>query len=111
VTLRALALAPGNARVLRDTGTFAVYVARTEAGIAAVRHVVELDPLNSDRRGSLGWAFYCGRQYKKAIAAYQDALALDPEAPWGLASRGVCLLRLGRRLREGECVESFGLIA
>ncbi len=103
---RTLALAPGNARILRDSGTFAVYMGRIEAGIAAVRRAVDLDPLNSYRHGSLGLAFYYGRQYKKAIAAFQNALALDPEATWGLASRGIAYYASGDFERARASCES-----
>jgi len=92
---RTLALAPGDARILRDSGTFAVYMGRIEPGIATVRRAVELDPLNAYRHNSLGDALYAAHQYEKAIAAYQDALSLDHEAPWALANRGRALYGLG----------------
>ena len=44
-----LALAPGNAQVLRRRRRFVVYMGHADAAIAAVRRVVVLDPLN---RGS-----------------------------------------------------------
>jgi TolB-like protein len=40
---RALALAPGNARVLRDYGFFAVSMGRTDEGLAAARRAAVLD--------------------------------------------------------------------
>jgi hypothetical protein len=43
-----MALAPGNARVLRDYGEFAVSMGHTDAGIAAARRAVALDPLTND---------------------------------------------------------------
>jgi len=92
---RALALAPGNARVLQDYGLFAVKMGQTEAGIAALRHAVVLDPLNRDSHASLGVALYFGRQNKEAIAALQDALALDPEDPASSAFRGLAYYALG----------------
>ena len=42
---RALALAPGNAQVLRDSGQFAALMGHFDAGVAAVRRAVVLDPL------------------------------------------------------------------
>jgi serine/threonine protein kinase/Flp pilus assembly protein TadD len=104
---RALALAPGNARVLRDSGAFAVYMGRTEAGVAAVRRAVELDPLNAYLSESLGIALYNAGQYKKAIAAYQDEIALDPEPPpWGLANLGFAYYALGDFERARDSCES-----
>jgi TolB-like protein/Flp pilus assembly protein TadD len=85
---RTLALAPGNARVLQVYGRFAFIMDRTEAGLAALRRAVVLDPLNRDSRRSLGRVLYFDRQNKEAIAALQDALALDPEDPTAYAFLG-----------------------
>jgi TolB-like protein/tetratricopeptide (TPR) repeat protein len=85
---RALALAPGNAQVLRDYGVFAVSMGRIEAGIAAARRAVVLDPLNRDSHFDLGRALYFGRQNQEAIATFQDVLALDPEHSQSYAFRG-----------------------
>jgi len=92
---RALALAPGNAEVLRAYGTLAVCMGRTEAGIAAARRAVMLDPLNRNGHRVLGLALYRARQYKEAIAAFQDALSLDPEHPAAYADRGLAYYALG----------------
>ena len=71
---RAMALAPGNARVLRDYGQFAVSVGHTDAGLAAARRAAALDPLNSPLSGALRLA----RRYDEAMAAYQHELSLEP---------------------------------
>ena len=92
---RALALAPGNAEVLRVYGRFAVLMGRTETGLTAARHAVVLDPLNRDCHRVLGLTLYFTRQNKEAIAAYQDALALDPEDPRSYALRGITYYALG----------------
>jgi TolB-like protein/cytochrome c-type biogenesis protein CcmH/NrfG len=92
---RALALAPGNARVLRGFGLTAVVMGRTEAGIAAARRAVVLDPLNSGNHLFLARALYFGRDNKDAIAATQNALALDPEDPGPYAVRGLAYFALG----------------
>jgi TolB-like protein/cytochrome c-type biogenesis protein CcmH/NrfG len=92
---RALALAPGNARVLRDSGSYAVLMGRTEAGIAALRRAVVLDPLSRSPHFQLGQALYFARQYPEAIAAFQRALALDPEYPAVYAYRGLVYYALG----------------
>jgi tetratricopeptide (TPR) repeat protein len=92
---RALALAPGNARALQDYGTFAVAMGQTDAGIAATRRAVVLDPLNRDSHYNLGSSLYRGRQNSEAIAALQDALALDPADSSSLAFRGLAYYGLG----------------
>jgi TolB-like protein/tetratricopeptide (TPR) repeat protein len=91
---RAVALAPGNARVLRDYGTFSIAMGRTDAGVDAIRHVVALDPLNRDSRVALGDALAYTRKYEVAIAAYNDALALDSAYSQAYAGRGLAKYKL-----------------
>jgi TolB-like protein/Tfp pilus assembly protein PilF len=78
---RALVLGPGNARVLRDYGGFAVYMGRSDSGLTAVRRAVVLDPLNSSAQGFLGQALIVLRRYPEALAAYNDAEALPSTTP------------------------------
>ena len=86
---RAVTLAPGNARVLRDYGDFAAMMGRTEAGIAAARRAVALDPLNSSSHGSLSTALWSARRYDEALAAYQHGLTLlRPKDLWWPAGVG-----------------------
>jgi TolB-like protein len=92
---RALAVAPGNARVLRDYALFAVNMGRTEAGIADARRAVALDPLSRACHYNLGRALYAARRNKEALAALQDALAVDPEDPWSYRLRGFAYYGLG----------------
>jgi len=92
---RALALAPGNARVLRVYGLFTARMGRSEAGIAAARRAVLLDPLNRFAHNNLGLALRDSHQYKQAIVAFQDALAIDPEASLTYEIRGRTYYLLG----------------
>jgi serine/threonine-protein kinase len=75
---RALALAPGDARVLRETSVFAAKMGRTDMSVAAARRAVLLDPLNKAPYSMLGMVLFFARQYDEAIGAYQHSLALDP---------------------------------
>jgi TolB-like protein/DNA-binding winged helix-turn-helix (wHTH) protein len=75
---RAVALAPGNARVLRSYGRFAVLMGHTDAGIAAARRAAALDPLNVNSHGDLSMALRDAKRYNDAMAAYQHALSLEP---------------------------------
>jgi len=84
---RAITLAPGNARVLRDYGEFAVQVGRTDAGIAAARRAAALDPLNVESYSFLSGALLSARRYDEALAAYQDGLSLRPSS-WWAANQG-----------------------
>jgi tetratricopeptide (TPR) repeat protein len=78
---RAVTLAPGNARVLRDYSTFAVSMGRTDAGIAAARRAAALDPLNVESYGHLSGALLSARRYGEALTAYQDGTLLGPKDP------------------------------
>jgi TolB-like protein/DNA-binding winged helix-turn-helix (wHTH) protein len=92
---RALALGPGSARVLRDYALFATLMGHTEAGIAAGRRAVVLDPLSRDSHSYLGAALYTGRQFREAITAFQDGLALDPDDPFTNGMRARAYYALG----------------
>ena len=76
---RALALAPGDARVLREYGAFAVLIGRTEAGLAAAHRLLVLDPLNSMNHFGLGVSLAFARRYGDAIRAFRDAKALGQD--------------------------------
>jgi len=75
---RAQALAPGNATILKEYGAFAVLIGRSEAGLAAVHHLLVLDPLNSINHFGLGVSLAFARRYGDAIIAFMDAKALAP---------------------------------
>jgi tetratricopeptide (TPR) repeat protein len=83
-----MTLTPGNARVLRDYGEFAVQMGRTDAGIAAARRAAVLDPLNVESHAFLSGALRYARRYDEALAAYQDGLSLRPKGPWWVATNG-----------------------
>jgi serine/threonine-protein kinase len=77
---RALALAPGSAQVLLDYGLFTALMGRTDAGIAAARRAVWLDPLNRNSHDLLARVFDAAGQYQEEIATFRDARALDPDS-------------------------------
>jgi TolB-like protein len=76
---RALALAPGDARVLREYGAFAALIGRTEAGLAAAHRLLVLDPLNSMNHFGLGVSLTFARRYGDAIRAFRAAKALGQD--------------------------------
>ena len=112
---RAMTLAPGNARILRDYGAFAVQMGRTDAGIAAARRAAALDPLNENSYGFLSSALLSARRYDEALAAYQDWLSLRPKDPqWPGGNGQLIYYALGdfekmRTMCEGvgEAVKDF----
>jgi TolB-like protein/Flp pilus assembly protein TadD len=92
---RAIALAPGDAHVLETYGRNVVSMGRVDEAIAAARRGVVLDPLNRRSHRGLGLTLFFAHRYAAAIAAFQDALALDPDDPGSLAYRGLSFYALG----------------
>jgi TolB-like protein/DNA-binding winged helix-turn-helix (wHTH) protein/tetratricopeptide (TPR) repeat protein len=92
---RAVALAPGNAQVLARYGRFAVLTGRTDAGVAAARRAVILDPLNVQSHSRLGSSLYFGRRYAEAVAVFSEVLALDSQVAGDHALRGLAYYGLG----------------
>jgi TolB-like protein/Flp pilus assembly protein TadD len=92
---RALALAPGNAEVLRISGEFAVLMGHFDAGVAATRRAVVLDPLARQSHAGLGRALYSARRYAEAVASLAEAISLDPDYKVPYAWRGLAYYWLG----------------
>jgi TolB-like protein/Tfp pilus assembly protein PilF len=92
---RALALAPGNAQVLRLSGLFATLMGHFDAGIAAARRAVVLDPLARESHMRLGRARYAARRYKEAVAAWAEVLNLEPDYKPTYGWRGLAYYGLG----------------
>ena len=76
---RALALGPGNVRVLYECSLLAVYLGHADTAISGARHGVALDPLNPLSHRALGDTLRYARRYEEAIAAYQASIAADPK--------------------------------
>jgi serine/threonine-protein kinase len=92
---RALALAPGNADVLRRSGLFAALMGHFDAGVAAARRAVVLDPLARASHGALGQALYTARRYEEAVAAFAEGIRLAPDFKSAYADRGLAYYGLG----------------
>jgi TolB-like protein len=92
---RALALAPGNAEVLRRSGVSAAYMGQFDAGLAATRRAVVLDPLSRAIHTALGRALYAGRRYADAVAAFAEVISLDPDFKGTYGERGLAYYGLG----------------
>jgi serine/threonine-protein kinase len=76
---RTVALAPGNAQVLRDYSDFASAMGRFDAAVAAARRAVLLDPLNRNSHAALGTVLLRARRYDDAQATQENVLAFDPD--------------------------------
>jgi tetratricopeptide (TPR) repeat protein len=92
---RAVLLAPGNAEVLADSGRFAVTMGRFDAGLAAGRRAVALDPLGPRSRYVLGQALYHARRDTEAVAAFSEVTSLEPDYKEAYGLRGLAYYGLG----------------
>jgi len=75
---RAIALAPGDVRVLRNFAIYSASVGRHEVALAAARTALKLDPQNPLSLDHLGENLYTARRYAESVAIFREALALDP---------------------------------
>jgi len=92
---RALALAPGNADVLRLSGLFAAFNGHFDEGVAAIRRAVVLDPLARNTHAALGRGLYSARRYEEALSAYAEAISLDADYKASYGYRGLNFYGLG----------------
>ena len=76
---RAVALGPGNARVLKNYGRFAVNMGHTEVGLAVLRRAVVLDPLNATNHGFLIDGLQLAKRYDESLTVARDASSLFPD--------------------------------
>ena len=77
------------------SGTFAAYMGHFDAGVAAARRAVVLDPLARGSHSVLGRALYAARRYKEAVAAFAEVISLDPDYKATYAYRGLAYYGLG----------------
>jgi len=92
---RALALGPGNAELLRNSGLFEAWMGHFDAGLAAARRAVVLDPLARDSHYLLGRALYAARRYAEAVAVFGEVISLDPDYKGTYGWRGLAYYALG----------------
>jgi serine/threonine-protein kinase len=92
---QAVALAPGNSEILRESGRFDALMGHFDAAIAALRRVVVLDPLARGSHLALGRALYLARRYEEAATAFAQVISLDPVFKTAYGERGLALYGLG----------------
>jgi TolB-like protein/Flp pilus assembly protein TadD len=92
---RARTLAPGNAQVLRLSGFFAAVMGHFDAGLAAARRAVVLDPLARQSHTVLGRALYAARRYEEAVAAFAEVISLELDFKVTYGERGLAFYGLG----------------
>ncbi len=92
---RAVALAPGNTRVLLMSARFLAEIGRSEAAVSSSERAVVLDPLNAGAYRVLGLVLLYAHHYREAISAYDHALILNPNEVQVNANRGFAYAALG----------------
>jgi tetratricopeptide (TPR) repeat protein len=81
--------------ILGEGGRFAVYMGRFDAGLAATRRAVALDPLNPRSYELLGHALHWARRYQEAVAVFGEVISLDPNYIAAYGARGLAYYGLG----------------
>jgi tetratricopeptide (TPR) repeat protein len=66
-----------------------------DAGLAAARRAVVLDPLARESHYVLGRALYAARRYEEAVAALGEVISLEPEYKGTYGARGLAYYGLG----------------
>lgn len=75
---RALALDPNDVKANRRMVLLQLSLGSVDAALAAERHVVDLDPLNTISLEILGWTYYFAGQGSDARRAFEKVRALSP---------------------------------
>jgi TolB-like protein/Flp pilus assembly protein TadD len=102
---RARALGAGNAEVLRISARFFVDMGEVDGGLPALRHAVQLDPLNTRTHNSLTIGLLSARRYAEAVAAANDALNVDPAFKLAYGYRGLAYYLMGDAERARDSCE------
>ncbi len=110
-----LALAPGNADVLRAVAGMTRIFVGPDAGIDLLRQAAALDPLSSSAQRILGLRCFLAGRLDEAAAALKTSLDLNPKA--GLVHCFLCATRLAQgratealELAEREALPDFRLL-
>ncbi len=93
---RAEALGGGDATVLAAYGPFLCWIGDCGAGVATMRRVVALDPLNPAAFKTLAIILIAARRYDEAIGAMRRAEALSPRLEFAHVTIGDALALQGR---------------
>lgn len=78
---KALALAPGDADIMRRKALLAETYGKQDEALALYTRAVGLDPINARVHHSQSYTYLYLRRFPEAVAAARRAIALDPESP------------------------------
>jgi tetratricopeptide (TPR) repeat protein len=93
---RAVALAPGNARVQQAFSGYSSDLGHYGAAVNAARRAISLDPQNVWARNQLAQVFADARHYDEVLLAFHDARMLDPGSHYIEGNTTEALLASGR---------------
>jgi len=108
-TERALALDPGNTRVLFAAGQTARSLGRLDAATAVYRRLIALDPANPGAYGQLGKVLAFSGRHEEAIAAFHKVIELSPAFPG--VRHWLSLVLLGDGHDRAKAEQSLALAA
>jgi TolB-like protein/Tfp pilus assembly protein PilF len=103
---RALAIAPGNAKIQGSFAYFAAVMGHFEPALTAARRAVSLDPQSYNAHLRLSNVLYFARRYTEAQASLEDAKALNPGSSLIEESLARLLLASGKVEQARQLCES-----
>lgn len=77
---RALQLDPTSPQIIRPAATLSTNLLRLDEAIRLLEFGVARDPVSSPIHANLALSYFCAGQTKEAIATYQTAIILSPDA-------------------------------
>jgi adenylate cyclase len=92
---RALALDPGNTRIIGSTSQLMLVLGRPAEATAFLEHAASLDPLNPVTKGNLALDYLTGGRLEDAIGMGREALSLSPDMLLSRFVVGMALLLQG----------------
>jgi tetratricopeptide (TPR) repeat protein/tRNA A-37 threonylcarbamoyl transferase component Bud32 len=88
---RALELDPDCAEAWRNKGASLISLNRDEEALSAFERALALDPTNASAYSGVGRVHFILRgEFRKALEAYELALALNPQAGWAALQHAHC---------------------
>jgi tetratricopeptide (TPR) repeat protein len=100
---RAIALRPDLGEAWRELGAPLVSVGREDEALEAVRLALALTPDDAASHSALGRVYFIGKaDFAAAAAAYEKALALNPQAGWAAQQLAHCSALVGDFARGEE---------
>jgi eukaryotic-like serine/threonine-protein kinase len=100
---RAIALRPDFAEAWRELGAPLISVGREDEALEAVRLALALAPDDALSHSALARVYFIGKaDFAAAAAAYEKALALNPQAGWAAQQLAHCKALMGDFVRGEE---------